>query len=69
VFLLFFGIGFIAVNNANPRNFEIYCIFIMELIVIIISFVFVLRAPKSADNSESKNQNLAKISEEKDEII
>ena len=73
IFLSFFFISFMAglimLSNANPREFTIYYLFIMEMVMIIISFVFVLRKPKLSKSAESNEAYLDKIIDDKDEIL
>jgi len=69
IFLLFFAFGYIAVTEARPRHFEIYYIFIMEFVMVVISLLFVIRKPKTSNTSENRDQYLDKIIDDKDEIL
>lgn len=73
IFLAFFALGFmsgfIMLSNANPREFTIYYIFMMEMIMIVISLIFVIRKPKSSNASESNEAYLDKIIDDVDEVL
>lgn len=73
LFLAFFFLGFtsgvIMLSNANPREFTIYYIFIMEMIMIVISLIFVIRKPKSSIAAESNEAYLDKIIDDVDEVL
>ena len=55
IFAMFAMMGFLEVQSAGPRHNEIYFIFMMEAVMIILSFVFVIRSKKPV--SESKRQS------------
>lgn len=56
IFFLFMSLGLMAVTRANPKHFDIYILFILEIVMIIAAFICLLIKPK---NKPSKNNTQA----------
>jgi len=69
IFSLFCLIGLVNVIEANPRENQIFIIFLMEFAMIIISLIFVFKKPKKVNNVENKDQYLNKIIDDTDEVV
>ena len=69
LFSLFALIGFVNVIEANPRENDIFIIFLMEFAMIIVSMIFVFKKPKATINPANNEKYLDKIIDEKDEVI
>lgn len=69
IFSLFGLIGFINVVDANPRENQIFIIFLMEFAMIVISAVFVLKKPKKVTETVDNEKYLDKIIDETDEVL
>jgi len=48
IFTVFMIMGFLAVTRAQPRHFDIYIIFTVEAVMIIVAFICVLIKPKKS---------------------
>jgi len=69
IFSLFSLIGFISVIDANPRENDIFIVFLMEFAMIVISMIFVFKKPKAVSAVENKDQYLNKIIDDTDEVV
>lgn len=54
IFAIFTLLGFLAVTAEKPRHFDIYILFIVEFLMILIAFIFVLKKPSKKSNEASK---------------
>jgi hypothetical protein len=61
LFFLFTAFGFIEVQSARPRGNEIYIIFLMEFAMIIISFIFLLKKPKTTSTEKKRQSDLDQV--------
>jgi hypothetical protein len=61
LFFLFTAMGFSEVQGVGPRSNEIYIIFLMELAMIIISFIFLLKKPKITQSEKKRQSDLDQV--------
>lgn len=57
IFTIFFLMGFFAVSSARPKHFDIYIIFAVEAIMIIVAFICLIIKPKKNIAATTPIQN------------